>query len=273
MLVAVTGKHAALLHPLTGARLHPVGYRRDGRPIMPILGGAPREDDDFEPDPGAGDDGDAAGGADDDADRDDADDDDRDDTDNDDDTDDDDADGKGKGKGKAPLKPDGKPYTQDDVDKLARSLRAARRTARTKREAGKGTGTGGTDGKGADGKGATEPDEAVVEARAADVAAKTWKPLIVNQAARSALVEAGLIGKPDRLLKLLDPEDIDVDPETGEIDGLDEQIAELRREYRHLFRRTGTRRLDASRDRDGDGRGRGKLTATELQALQLTGRA
>lgn len=28
-------------HPLTGAPIVPVGYRRDGRPIMPILGGAP----------------------------------------------------------------------------------------------------------------------------------------------------------------------------------------------------------------------------------------
>lgn len=272
MLVAVTGKHAALLHPLTGARLRPAGYRRDGRPIMPILGGAPREDDDFEPDPGA-DGGGKGGGADDTADDDDRDaaDDSDDDADDDDDSDDDsDDDGKGsKTRAKAPLKPDGKPYTQADVDKLARSLRAARRTARTKKD---GAGTGG-DGKGGKDEGSTEPDEATIAARAEDVAAKTWKPIIVNQAARAALVEAGLIGKPDRLLRLLDPEDIDVDPESGEIDGLDEQIAELRREYKHLFRRTGTRRLDASRDRDGDGRGRGKLTATELQALQLTGRA
>lgn len=28
------------LHPLTGAKLRPVGYRRDGRPIWPILGGS-----------------------------------------------------------------------------------------------------------------------------------------------------------------------------------------------------------------------------------------
>jgi hypothetical protein len=28
------------LHPLTGARIVPVGYRRDGRPIWPILGGS-----------------------------------------------------------------------------------------------------------------------------------------------------------------------------------------------------------------------------------------
>ena len=33
-----------LLHPHTGLPLIPVGFRRDGRPIMPILGGAPDDD-------------------------------------------------------------------------------------------------------------------------------------------------------------------------------------------------------------------------------------
>lgn len=36
-----TSKH--LLHPITGEPLRPVGYRRDGRAIMPILGGAPTD--------------------------------------------------------------------------------------------------------------------------------------------------------------------------------------------------------------------------------------
>lgn len=34
-----------LRHPHTGAPIGPVGFRRDGRPIMPVLGGAPEDDD------------------------------------------------------------------------------------------------------------------------------------------------------------------------------------------------------------------------------------
>lgn len=40
-------------HPLTGAAIVPVGYRKDGRPIMPIMGGAEPDDkkDPPKPDP------------------------------------------------------------------------------------------------------------------------------------------------------------------------------------------------------------------------------
>lgn len=98
-----------------------------------------------------------------------------------------------------------------------------------------------------------------------------WKPLLVRQAASAALASAGLIGKPDRLLRLLDLEDIDVDPKTGEIDGLADQIKDFRREYRELFRRKGSSSIDAG-DRDDD-RDDGKAkTATERQAQMLVGR-
>lgn len=63
---------------------------------------------------------------------------------------------------------------------------------------------------------------------------KKWKPRIVTSAAKTALVEAGLVGSPDRLLKMLDHDDIDVD-EDGEVSGLDDQIADLKADYPELF--------------------------------------
>lgn len=38
-------KNVRTLHPLTGLSLLPVGLRKDGRPILPILGGDPTNDD------------------------------------------------------------------------------------------------------------------------------------------------------------------------------------------------------------------------------------
>ncbi|MCW2758068.1 MAG: hypothetical protein JWO46_1814 [Nocardioidaceae bacterium] len=44
--------NVTLFHPLTGGPIVPLGYRKNGRPIWPILGGAPDDDD-----KGKGDDG------------------------------------------------------------------------------------------------------------------------------------------------------------------------------------------------------------------------
>ena len=49
-------------HPLTGLLLEPVGYRKDGRPILPILGAAPDPDDGGEGDESGGDSGAAGSG-------------------------------------------------------------------------------------------------------------------------------------------------------------------------------------------------------------------
>jgi hypothetical protein len=55
----VADEEVVPLHPLTGKPLLPVGFRLDGRPIWPILGAAP---DDDEGDEGDGDEGDAGDG-------------------------------------------------------------------------------------------------------------------------------------------------------------------------------------------------------------------
>lgn len=165
---------------------------------------------------------------------------------------------------KPPVKPDGTPYTQTDIDNLREALRKERRANRAKKK---------TDGK--DGKDdAPDPDEQREQIET-EVSGK-WKTATVRSAARSALSEAGLIGKPERLLKLLDLDDIDVEfDDDGEvdIDGLDEQIADLKKEYPHLFRKKGGK-LDASagRDRDESRRSDEKKSASEIQADLLLGK-
>lgn len=96
-----------------------------------------------------------------------------------------------------------------------------------------------------------------------------WKPRVVNSAARAALLEAGG-NKPDRLLKLLDHDELDV-RENGTVDGLDEEVDRLRDEYPELFtsRRRGTR--VETGDRSGGGGKKRELSATEKQARAITG--
>ena len=221
-------------HPRTGDLLTPLGWRKDGRPIWPILGAAPDDSDDA--DVGDDDDDDDAGG-------DDTDDDDSDDSDDKDDDEDE------------PLGPAGKKALAAERAEVARLKRENRQLRRTSQ------GKGDDDGK--------DTDEKVTAARTEE--AEKWKPLLVRQAATAALSSAGLIGKPDRLLRLLDLSDIDVDPETGEIDGLEDQIKDFRREYRELFRKRGSSSIDAA-DRDGgDDDGKPK-SATQRQADLLLGR-
>ncbi len=61
-----------------------------------------------------------------------------------------------------------------------------------------------------------------------------WKKRTVKQAARVALFAAGLEGSPDKLLRMLDLDDIEVDDD-GEIDGLEDQIDELKEEFPDRF--------------------------------------
>lgn len=62
-----------------------------------------------------------------------------------------------------------------------------------------------------------------------------WKKRVVRQGAKAALLEAGLLGDPTKLARLIDEDDVDVD-EDGEItDGLEEQIEEIRNDYPDLF--------------------------------------
>jgi hypothetical protein len=102
-------------------------------------------------------------------------------------------------------------------------------------------------------------------------AAAKWKPRVVNSAAKAAFLSAGA-EKPERLLKLLDLDELDV-TEKGEVDGLDEEVDRLRDEYPELFstRRRGGR--VETGDRSGKGTTKKPLSATEKQARAMTARA
>jgi hypothetical protein len=125
--------------------------------------------------------------------------------------------------------------------------------------------------KGDKGKGGESDEER--EAKATERARELAKPVLVKTEARSALKDAGLIGDPARLLRMLDLADIDVsytrDGEVDDIDGLEDQIKELKRDYPELFRRRGSSSIDAA-DRGSRGGGKPK-TASERQAALLRG--
>lgn len=188
-----------------------------------------------------------------------------DDGDDDDDTDDEDDD--------APLNSEGKPVTKKDWEAVNKALRAARREARQARR-GRNKTDDGKDDKTDDGTD-DKADETRIRAEAENAAMQTWKPVVVNERARAALKDAGLIGDPGRVLRLLDMDDIDVDlDDSGKVtvDGLTEQVEDLRKDYPHLFRKRGSRRIDAG-DRDEiNEKRKGKRSASEIQADVLLGR-
>ncbi len=118
-------------------------------------------------------------------------------------------------------------------------------------------------------KGESETETKAREAaeNASKAAESTWKPRIVKQAARAALAEAGLTGTPDRLLRLVDVDAVEIDDE-GEISGLDDQIKALKKDYPELFAKRGGGRIDAA-DKGGDGGGKqGAWSATSRKLLE-----
>lgn len=167
---------------------------------------------------------------------------------------------------KPPVKADGKPYTQADIDALQTALRKSRKDARTARRGGPAADKGKDDGE--------DPEKARVDAESA--AEAKWKPTVVRTAARAAFAEAGLVlpkGKADatmaRALRLLDVDDLEIN-EDGDVEGLEEQIEEIKLDFPDLFatqqRKPG--RVEAA-DR-GSGGGKTKTTA-DLIAGQLLG--
>jgi DUF4097 and DUF4098 domain-containing protein YvlB len=97
-----------------------------------------------------------------------------------------------------------------------------------------------------------------------------WKPLYVKSQAKVALKEAGLDAKPERLLNMLDMESLEVDEESGEISGLEDQVNSLKEEYPQLFKsnRTTTK-VDAGDKRKGIGSSSTNRSSAERLAESL----
>ncbi len=170
---------------------------------------------------------------------------------------------------------DWKPPSKADWEALQESLRKARRDARAAKKATQGNGTPPGDKQGDD----TGPDVEKVKADATAAADGRWKPLVVRAAARSAFIEAGLAlpkknpdGAMARVLKLLDVEDLTIEDD-GTVDGLAEQVEEIKGDFPELFTAAGRNgragRVDGA-DRSGQAPGKPK-TASEIQAAALLG--
>lgn len=150
---------------------------------------------------------------------------------------------------------------RDKVKDLRRQLRELRE-AKAKPDTGKEI------------EGDTPEAKAAREAADTERARELAKPLLVKTEARRLLTEAGLIGKPDGLLRMLDLKAVDIDytddGDVDEIDGLSDQIDGLREDYPTLFRkRGGGSRIDAT-DK-GDNSPPKKKSASEIQAAGLRG--
>lgn len=153
------------------------------------------------------------------------------------------------------VREDGKPFTKKDLVALQDSLKNARRAERAAKRAARGKGRAGTD-----------DAEKAAEAK--------YKPIVVGAAARAAFATAGLVSEKGkeavalkRVMKMLDMDDIEL-TEDGEVEGLEEQIEQIKSEMPHLFARKGGRRVEGS-DRGGSRGGKGDDFADKLvQQLQ-----
>lgn len=169
-----------------------------------------------------------------------------------------------------PVKPDGTPYTMADIEALQEALRKARKDARAAAR-GRGVELPPVDGDD------SAPDVDKLRAEVESAAVAKWKPLVVRTAARSAFVEAGLVLPKDgadealaRVVRLLDLDDIDV-TEDGQVDGLAEQVDEIKRDFPELF--ASARRPAARVDAGGKPAAPvAPKSSAELLAAQLLGR-
>jgi hypothetical protein len=105
-----------------------------------------------------------------------------------------------------------------------------------------------------------------------------WKQRVVRQAARAALLEAGLIGDAAKLARLVNVVDVEFDDDGDVTDGLQDQIDEIREDYPDLFedrgvdrkQRRGMRGIDGG-DRGGNRPPRKLSSAEKIQELALRG--
>lgn len=127
-----------------------------------------------------------------------------------------------------------------------------------------------------DDKGDDKPDADAIRAEADRAANEKANGRIVKAEARGALASAGVAkDRVARAVGLLDLKGIDVDDD-GEVDGLDDAIDALKREWPELFPVERKRRPSTTGDDDRDGdagkRGKGKPSTDELQAAAALGR-
>ena len=121
---------------------------------------------------------------------------------------------------------------------------------------------------------ASEDDASKTAREQAEAAEKRFKPVAVRSAAKAAFLEAGLQGgTPERIarvVRMLDLDALDIDDD-GDVTGLAEQVAAIKKDYPELFTPTDKRppRLSTGDKPPTNGR---TLTTGEKIAAQVLGR-
>jgi hypothetical protein len=129
-----------------------------------------------------------------------------------------------------------------------------------------------------DDKGKKKIDRERIRDEVSEAEETKWKQRVVRQAARAALLEAGLIGDATKLARLVNVTDVEVDDDGDVTDGLQDQIDEIREDYPDLFedrgvdrkQRRGMRGIDGG-DRGGNRPPRKLSSAEKIQELALRG--
>lgn len=108
---------------------------------------------------------------------------------------------------------------------------------------------------------------------ASQQATDKYRPVLVKQAAKAALLEAGLVDPtPERVkkvLRLIDQDGVDID-EDGEVAGLDDQVEELKADYPEFFTKPEEQRRRVPRVNGSNrtaGAPKDKSSAARISAL------
>ena len=129
--------------------------------------------------------------------------------------------------------------TKEELARMQRALTKANSEAKKNRLRYKQLLAKTVDGKSTDGDGKEDKNKEIDRERIRNEVSEAeearWKKRVVRQAAKAALLEAGLTGDATKMARLVDEDDVDVDDD-GEIsDGLEEQIESIKEDYPDLF--------------------------------------
>ncbi len=112
------------------------------------------------------------------------------------------------------------------------------------------------------------PEEGSAEANEALMArTNSLESALVAQAATAQLIAAGLSTDPARFVKLLDMDIITVNDD-GSVDGIEEQVLEISRDYSDLFKKAAPAPAEAKRDTVAVEK---PMSASERQAQMVLG--
>jgi hypothetical protein len=169
---------------------------------------------------------------------------------------------------------DDKQPTKEEVARMQRALTKANAEAKKNRLRYKALLEKTTNGKSdaGDGKDDKNKDREIdrerVRNEVSEAEESKWKKRVVRQAAKAALLEAGLQGDPTKLARLVDEDDVEVDDDGEIADGLEEQIDSIKEDYPDLFEDKNAPPPKSTRRARIDGGDRGRPPARKLSSAE-----